>query len=124
MRAQLRSLDSPDAMDGLDRWTPDDATDFSITLAAAIGPPDAPGSALFYFTVVGPEWFASNPPGKGFRWGRGLLVLDRWDFEVARRAIADLCLRAEGRDWETVAQRLNQYGLWEFDRYRDASKSD
>jgi hypothetical protein len=123
VRAELRSLDSPDALDGLDRWLPSDPTDFSITLGAVIGPPATPGGDLFYFTVVGPDWFASNPPGKGFRWGRGLLVLDRWDYEVARRAIADLCLRAEGPDWETVAQRLNQHGWWEFDGYRDEGAS-
>jgi len=47
------------------------------------------------------------------------LVVRRWDFELVRRAIADLCRRVEGSDWETVGTKLSRYGAWEFEDYEE-----
>jgi hypothetical protein len=120
MRAVLRSLDSIDAPDGLELYSPPDPRSFGIVVTATIGEPDSEGGDLFYFHVVGPDWFAANAPGKGFRWGRGHLVVDHWDADLVRRAIADLCRHVEGGDWGEVARKIARYGQWEFDDYRPA----
>jgi hypothetical protein len=85
---------------------------------ATIGTEDSTAADVFHFVVVGPDWFAQNPPGKGFRWGRHYLIVDRWDYEVVRRAISDLCAHTEGEGWSEVANRLASFGDWEFDGYR------
>jgi hypothetical protein len=121
MRAVLRDLDSPDAPDGLDTFSPGDPRAFSILVQATIGPADGDGGDLFDFVAVGPEWFAENAPGKGFRWGHAFLILDRWDPQIVRRAIEDVCLHAEGRDWPEVASKISRFGQWEFENYRPAS---
>lgn len=121
MRAELRDLHSADVPAGLEAFTPPDARAFSVAVEATIGPAGSDGGELFQFEVVGPDWFGVNPPGKGFRWGRHFLILDRWDYSVLHRVIADLCRHSEGRDWAEVAGKIARYGLWEFEDYREAS---
>lgn len=126
MQGELRELVSLDAPDGLDQWQPDDASSFGILIDATVGPavsavgwPGSEGGDLFRVKVVGPEFFASDPPGKGYRWGHGYLVVDRWDFEMVKRVIADVCRRAEGDDWDAVARKLGRIMSWEFEEYDD-----
>jgi hypothetical protein len=118
----LRDLHSPDAPGGVDAFTPDAARVFEISIEVTIGAPGMPGGDLFTLNVVGPDWFAENPPGKGFRWGRSYLIVDRWDPHVVRRAIEDVCLRAEGKDWADVVAKLVGYFRWEFERYRPSAE--
>jgi hypothetical protein len=68
--------------------------------------------------VIGPEWLGAHPGGKGFRWGRGLLLLDAWDSGIVQRAILDLCVHAEGEVWPEVAQWLARFTDWEFEGHR------
>ena len=75
---------------------------------------DGHGGDLFYFTVVTAGWLADNPPPKGFEFARALLVT-RWDYETVRRAISDLSLHTEGRDWSEVATKLSRHARWEFE---------
>jgi hypothetical protein len=102
VRAELRSLDSADAPEGLESFRPGE-----------------PGADLFYFHVCSPRWIETNPPPKGFEFMHGFLVLTRWDHKVVVRAIKDLCLRTEGADWQEVAMKLSRYGNWEFADYRE-----
>jgi Immunity protein 8 len=118
MHAELRALDSVDAPDGLAAFAPPDPERVAIAVGATIGLPDVEGGDLFYFNVVTAAWLADNPPPKGFEFARNLLVT-RWDYETVRRAISDLCLRAEGRDWQEVATKLSRAAHWEFEDYRE-----
>ncbi|MFN8629634.1 MAG: Imm8 family immunity protein [Chloroflexota bacterium] len=120
MRAEVRSIHSPDAPDALDRWRPSSPRDFELLLEAEIGPAGGEGSEVFTLRAVGPDWLAAHDGDKGFRWGRGLLVLQEWDFAVAERAISDLCRRTEGEAWADVAIKLARFMHWEFEDYRPA----
>jgi hypothetical protein len=64
VRAELRSLDSTDARDGLASFRPDDPEAFVLTVAAQIGPADGRGEELFYFNVCTAQWLAANPRQK------------------------------------------------------------
>jgi hypothetical protein len=124
MRAQLRGLHSLDAPAGLETHTPTAERRFRVLIEAEIGPADSTGADVFSFLVVGPDWFADNPAEKGFRWGRHYLIVDRWDYEVARRAIDDLCAHTEGRDWGEVARKIASFGDWEFDSERPTRSAE
>jgi hypothetical protein len=121
MRAELRSLHSPDASTGLETYAPEDERSFRVLVEATIGSEGSPAADVLRFLVVGPDWFAENLPGKGFRWGRHHLVVDRWDYDTVHRAIADVCLHAEGLDWNEVAGKLASFGDWEFDGFGPAA---
>ncbi len=121
MRAELRGFDSIDAPDGINAFAPSDLGNFQLVVAATIGTAGDQGGHLFYFSVVGADWFSRNVPGKGFRWGKGHLILDAWDADVVRRAISDLCQHTSGESWEEIARKLARYGDWEFEDYQPAS---
>jgi hypothetical protein len=116
MHAQLNAVDSVDAPDGLDRWVPDDAEAFAISVTATVGPVGSTGGGdLYWFQVVGARWFLEHPGDKGYRWPRGYLILDRWDLSVLERVLNNLCLHANGPDWGAVTAKLSRYGLSELD---------
>jgi hypothetical protein len=120
VRAELRTLDSADAPEGLAAWEPADLEDFAVYVAAVIGPAGESGGELFYFTVCSPRWLDKNAPPKGFAFMHGHVLLPRWDAAIVERAITDLCRHTEGEDWSQVAEKLSRYADWEFADYREA----
>ena len=121
MHAALRSLDSPDlAPETLETYKPPLPDDFGILLMAFIGPSDGAGEELFHVTVCSSKWLARATmagPTKGYEFQRARLVVSRWDPDLFRRAISDLCLHAIGADWSDVANKLSRYLDWEFEGY-------
>jgi hypothetical protein len=51
--------------------------------------------------------------------GRHHLVVNRYDLELIRGAIEDLCREATGSDWSSVAEYLARFSKWEFEDYRE-----
>jgi hypothetical protein len=119
VRAALRRLHSPDA-DPLVEFAPDDPESFSISVQALVGPEDGEGEESFDFTITTAPWLAEQPaPEKGFEFLHGVLLLSRWDYDTAVRAISDLCRNTDGETWNDVATSLSRYGHWEFADYRE-----
>lgn len=118
VRAELKSLDSAEAPEGLASFQPAEPERFALAVGATIGPAGGEGGDLFYFHVVTAGWLADNPPPKGFEFLRDLLVTG-WDYETVRRAISDRCLHVEGRDWNEIATKLSRCAHWEFEDYQE-----
>ena len=118
MHASLRSLDSPAlAPESLESYRPPLLDDFGILLLALIGPQDDVGEEAFFVTVCSAKWLArvtGEENGKGFEFVR---VVDRWDLDLFRRAIGDLCSHTSGESWSEVANKLSRYLAWEFEDY-------
>jgi hypothetical protein len=125
MHAVLRALESSDVgADPLEDYEPPEPAHFSLVLAAHIGADDGPGQDLFYVTVCSPSWLAEeaeaqNEHGKGFRFLRHHLLVNRWNLELVHRAVEDLCRNTSGQDWSEVANKLSRYFAWEYEDYRD-----
>lgn len=119
MRAELRGLDSADALDGVERFAPSDPDSFVLAVAAHVGPVGEEGDELFYFTICTPRWLLEHPAEKGFLFPRHYLLVNRWEYPVVLRAIRDVCHHAEGKTWDEVAKKVARYGHWEFEDYRD-----
>jgi hypothetical protein len=121
VHAVLQSLESPALEpDTLDSFAPPLADDFGIALSALIGPSEGEGAEVFYLTVCSPTWLARATMfenSKGFEFIRNRLVVERWDAELIRRAVTDLCLHTSGADWHEVAIKLSRYLYWEFEDY-------
>ena len=121
VRAELRALHSPDMID-LQGSRPADPAHFGILVQALVGPVGEQGEESFDFVVCTPTWLAeeaTRQSAAGFWFARNVLVLDHYDYETLRRAIADLCQRSTGPTWSEVATKLSRYGAWEFEDYRE-----
>jgi hypothetical protein len=80
-----------------------------------VGPEDGPGEESFDFEVVTPTYLReqSRP-----RWGRGLLILDSFDWASVRAFLGERLSTAARETWSEVGQELNKELIWEFDNYR------
>jgi hypothetical protein len=118
VRAELKSLDSADAPEGLASYRPTDPANFVVQVGAIIGPAGEEGEEIFYFQVCSPQWLGDNPPPKGFEFLRAV-VMPRWDHSLLVRALEDLCRRTEGRNWNEIATKLTRHAHWEFEDYKE-----
>lgn len=121
LRAQLRRLHSPDVAN-LETHVPAEPECFGILVQAMVGPEDMPGEESFDFIVCTPRWLTSKVVVHGYAVGRHHLVVRTYEYEVIRGAISDLCEKAVGPDWLTVASKLGRFGKWEFEDYRAATE--
>jgi hypothetical protein len=102
-------------------YAPEDPGMFGILVQAIVGPSDGEGEESFDFVVCSSRWFDAQGYDKGFAWPRHHLFLERWDYAIVERAITDVVERAEGADWNSVAEKIARYGHWEFEDYRTSS---
>lgn len=99
---------------------PPEAADFGVNVTVLLRPAGGEGEESFQLTVCTPAWLAENVAmPKGFAFVRDHPVVERWDEQLVRRAIQDVCLRNEGSDWHDVATKLSRYAYWEFEDYRE-----
>lgn len=117
IRAELRRLHSPDALD-LEHYVPENPEFFGLLVQAMIGSRGSPGEDSFDFMVCTPEWLHNELSRHDYLFGWSHLFVPRYDYNVLWRAIDKLCTRTAGPDWESVATRLARFGAWEFDDYR------
>ena len=115
VRAQLRSLFSPDA-DPLHQFAPDGP--FGILVMAMIGPADGPGEESFDFMLCTPDWFSSNLKDDITN-GRHHLFVRQFDYSRLRSFVEAYCAGCSGKSWKEVAEKLSRLGKWEFEDYRE-----
>ncbi|MGE4336806.1 MAG: immunity 8 family protein [Pigmentiphaga sp.] len=122
MRAELKSLHSPDA--NLLTYVPIDPTSFALLVQAMIGPVGSAAAESFDLVLCTPDWLSRqlSENRKPF-FGAQHLIVDQYDYERLWASISDLCSSIEGHDWNEVASKLNVYAAWEFADYVSADKA-
>jgi hypothetical protein len=106
----LKALTSPDLQEPT---LPADPTDCEVLVELAVGPPEG-GQEVFSLTVVTPAALARVALP---RWGRGKLIVSRFDWAEVRRAVERLLSHAARDTWHDVAVELNKELGWEFEGY-------
>lgn len=89
-----------------------------VLLQAFIGPEGGAGEEAFDFLVCSPAWILDEVRESGFLLGRHHLVVRRFDLQLIRGAIEEICSHARGESWSEIAARIGRYGKWEFEDYR------
>src|SRR2546427_11708854 len=103
MRAKLKHLHSPDV--DFRKYRPE-GDRFSFLVQAMIGPEGSDASESFDIVVCTPRWLADNC--REPMWGRHMLIVSRYDVDEIRGMIERYCDSCEGKDWDTIAQRLSR----------------
>lgn len=51
-------------------------------------------------------------------WGRHMLIIDGYDYNVIKTHIERHIANSQGDDWESIAVKLSRVGAWEFEDYQ------
>lgn len=119
MRAELRRLHSPDALD-LQRFEPRTPDSFGILIQAMIGPQGHSGEEAFDFVLCTPAWLGAQLLHEGCLWLQEHLLVQKYDYGAVALAVEEICSRVEGANWTEVALKLNRFARWEFADYRES----
>ena len=111
IRPTLRRLHSPDLEEPK---LPPDPCNCIVLLQALVGPDHGPGEESFDFCVVTPTHLGEQ---HGPQWGRGLLIVESFDWSVVRRMLEERLSSVVGATWQDVGLELNKELRWEFDNY-------
>ena len=115
MRAQLKTLDSPDVPE-LKSYAPENPRCFGFLLEASFGLEGVPGADLFDIMVCTGPWLEDQArQTSGIIIGRHYLIVDRYDFGRIKRFLEDYANKCEGGTWDEIAEKLGRLGHWEFE---------
>ena len=117
MRADLRRLHSPDALD-LRAWSPEDGEP-AILVQLMVGPEGAEGEESFDVTLCTAGWLAGRASAEGVVDCRHHVVIADYDHEAVLRYFRERVAACEGATWQEVAARVGRIGRWEFEDYAD-----
>ena len=97
---ELRSIHSPDLEPPA---LPPNPADCEVAFEAVIGPKGSPGEEAFRFLVVTP---ASFHRVAGASWGRGKLIVERFDWPIVVAAVAELLFSCARPTWAEALDEL------------------
>ena len=97
------------------RREPDEPDNCSLPIQVDIGIKGGEGADIFSFVAATPKALQNEI---GYRWGRGLLILETFSWAQVEDAVEELCADMSGASWEQVARELNRWLHWEYDSYR------
>lgn len=107
------SLDDPDY--SFENFSPEEKTDFFLTLVLHIGPEDCKSEHLFNLYICTPNWI--NCSSETALWGRHFLIVKEFDRSLIERKIRKIIQDSDEKDWEKTAIKLSRYFEWEYEDY-------
>ena len=82
------------------------------------------GADLFGMQVCTPDWLRSHKSSSEILFGRHLLIVFEFDKKRLEQKIAKYCDGTFGDNWQEIANKLSQIGLWEFEGYKKYKEDD
>ncbi|MVW80909.1 immunity 8 family protein [Bordetella sp. 02P26C-1] len=100
----------------LNTYLPEDIENFCLSFRIRIGPECSIGADNFDLSICTPKWLDESlwEP----QWGKGLLIIRKYDFGVIRNLIQNYVDACEGESWHEIAMQLSSVFLWEYEGYR------
>ncbi|MCU1731804.1 MULTISPECIES: immunity 8 family protein [unclassified Pseudomonas] len=114
MRAVIKGI-SNDVFD-VETYCPENVGNFSLSLRIRVGLDCTQGADDFELFVCTPKWLEETVWEA--RWGRGLLIVQKYNFSTINGLIHEYVSRCEGDSWETIVVQLGKVFSWEFDDYQ------
>ena len=118
MKAYLDGIFSIDLSSGKPEL-PEDPENCWIVIQADIGAYGGSGADTFTFYVCTINKLNHNLSIKNFKFGRHLILVKRFDWDIVEHAIKSMLDELEADTWEQLAAKIHEYGEWEFNDYDD-----
>lgn len=112
MKAKIKSVDLNSQI-GIADFRPEREDYFSVWLTFTIGTAGGEGGDSFRLNVCTPKWLQDKAP----RWGRHLLIVDRYDLEWILASVESYISSIDESDWLAVAEKIARLLEWEFEDY-------
>ena len=116
---RFHSIDLP----GLDD-KPDDPKEGRILVSAEIGFEGSAGADRFDFHVCSVRWVQKQLQRESHLVGRGLIVVNEFEWKLVENAIRELVERIRVETWDQAATALSRFAFWEFEGRAPPSKGD
>ena len=93
---------------------PEDSHDFHLAINVEIGERDKEGSELFHFVAASPRGLLNQVADREFKFLRGYILMEEFEWSVVRRSIQNLINHANSRNnWGEVVSFFNRYGVYD-----------
>lgn len=117
MRAELRFLDGPDV--DLETFAPAADEPFRVLIDMHVGPHGGQGQDLFQLVVCNLAWLQSELRAYPLQLVHHTMIVDSWNYHDVEQLLRRTVDAIEDTNWERVALRVGEIGLWEFYNLRE-----
>lgn len=121
MKAKLKEIYSLEVDVPLQEFFPEDPNDFGLSVRLMIGLENSTGAESFDILVCTPDWIKHQYEEERSVWGRHMLIVLEYDFDLIKTKIDRYIKSCTGDNWVAIAQQLSRIGAWEFEDYVTAS---
>lgn len=121
MRADLKRMYSIELPVSLEAHCPADPEKFGLSIRLEVGLVGSSATDLFDLFVCTPYWIQEQLAQEGPVWGRHILLIPRYDYDLVLQAVTRRMDACQGKDWAEVANKLSRFMAWEFEDYQQSA---
>jgi len=118
MKAQLKEMYSLQIPEALKEFLPEASKNFGITIRLMVGVEGVDQSESFDILVCTPTWIQDQLILEKYMWGRHMLIVNEYDYELIFQSLSARISSYSGKDWNEVANKIARIAAWEFEDYR------
>jgi hypothetical protein len=114
IKAKLDGIYSPELASGRGEL-PSEVTNCWVAMHADIGADNERGTDTFTFYVTTPRFLEDSLKSETVQLGRGLVIVNEFDWGVVESAVASICDSVRAESWEEAAVLLSRSFFYEFE---------
>ncbi|HEX9962228.1 MAG TPA: Imm8 family immunity protein [Pyrinomonadaceae bacterium] len=93
---------------------PEDLENFSFPIVVELSEKNGFGAEMFHFFVASPAGLQGEVENVGFKHLRGLILMNKFDWKVVRRAIENLINHSRRlKNWKEVVEFWSRYSRYD-----------
>jgi hypothetical protein len=117
MRAELKSIHSPDVWD-LQNYRPVTVDNFGFLIQLMVGTAETKGQDAFSVVVCTPEWLRQRYSSADILVGRHHLIIFEYNYDRLMSFLRNYCSNCIGETWEEIANRMGRLAHWEYEDFK------
>lgn len=105
----------------LNEHRPADPENFGLSIRLEVGLVGSDAVDLFDLFVCTPHWIQEQFAQEGSVWGRHILLIPKYDYDLILQAVTGRIDACQGKNWLEVANKLARFAAWEFEDYQQSA---